>query len=63
MIKFFSSLLIASLLFFTTSSFTPDHTTPVEKKEGTKLSWHTDFQKANEESIKTGETNFWILYR
>ena len=58
MIKFFSSLLLASVLFFTTSSFTPDHTTPVEKKEGIKLSWHTDFQKANEESIKTGKPIF-----
>ena len=58
MIKFFGSILIISALLFTTSSFTPDNTTPVENNEVAELSWHTDFQKANEESIKTGKPIF-----
>ena len=58
MIKYIGSLLVASALLFTTMSFTSDNNDPVEKKESKELSWFTDFQKANEESIKTGKPIF-----
>ncbi len=57
MIKLFSSILMASVMFLTTSGFTSDQTAPL-KKEESRLYWYTDFQKANEESIKTGKPIF-----
>ena len=58
MIKFFGSIIIISTLLFVTSSFTPNETVPIEIKESKELAWFTDFQKANEESIKTGKPIF-----
>lgn len=58
MIKFFGPIIIISTLLFVTSSFTPNETVPIEIKESKELAWFTDFQKANEESIKTGKPIF-----